>query len=76
MSARTLRSLCDDKAFKFGHFVVEFATPGIGEHLLQRGASFAVRAAVIAQVGFDRTAGNQPNVHGFSLYGACGQPYQ
>ena len=26
MTARTLKSLCQDRAFKFGHFVVEFAT--------------------------------------------------
>ena len=42
MSARTLRSLCDDKAFKFGHFVVEFATPGIGHILKGAGCEFVL----------------------------------
>src|SRR5262245_59902468 len=33
MTARTLRSLVADKSFKYGHFVVECATPGIGHFL-------------------------------------------
>ena len=42
MGARTLRSLCDDKGFKFGHFVVEFATPGIGHILKGAGCEFVL----------------------------------
>jgi len=42
MTARTLRSLCSDQAFKFGHFVVEFATPGIGHILKGAGCEFVL----------------------------------
>ena len=42
MTARTLRSLCSDTAYKFGHFVVEFATPGIGHILKGAGCEFVL----------------------------------
>ena len=42
MTARTLKSLCQDRAFKFGHFVVEFATPGIGHILKGAGCEFVL----------------------------------
>jgi 2-keto-3-deoxy-L-rhamnonate aldolase RhmA len=42
MSARTLRSLCQDRGYKFGHFVVEFATPGIGHILKGAGCDFVL----------------------------------
>src|SRR5262245_44766026 len=42
MVARTLRSLCDDRSFKFGHFVVEFATPGIGHIRAGAGCEFVL----------------------------------
>ncbi len=42
MTGRTLRSLCEDRAFKFGHFVVEFATPGIGHILKGAGCEFVL----------------------------------
>jgi 2-keto-3-deoxy-L-rhamnonate aldolase RhmA len=42
MTAPTLRSLCQDKAYKFGHFVVEFATPGIGHILKGAGCDFVL----------------------------------
>lgn len=38
----TLRSLCQDKAYKFGHFIVEFATPGIGHILKGAGCDFVL----------------------------------
>ena len=40
--ARTLRSLCGDRTYKFGHFVVEFATPGIGHILKGAGCDFVL----------------------------------
>jgi 2-dehydro-3-deoxyglucarate aldolase/4-hydroxy-2-oxoheptanedioate aldolase len=40
--ARTLRDLCTDRSFKFGHFVVEFATPGIGHILKGAGCEFVL----------------------------------
>ena len=42
MTQRTLRSLCSDRAYKFGHFVVEFATPGIGHILKAAGCDFVL----------------------------------
>ena len=42
MTAPTLRRLCQDKAYKFGHFVVEFATPGIGHILKGAGCDFVL----------------------------------
>jgi len=42
MTQRTLRSLCSDRAYKFGHFVVEFATPGIGHILKGAGCDFVL----------------------------------
>jgi len=42
MTARTLRSLCRDRTYKFGHFVVEFATPGIGHILKGAGCDFVL----------------------------------
>src|SRR5690348_9549045 len=40
--SRTLRDLCNDRGFKFGHFVVEFATPGIGHILKGAGCDFVL----------------------------------
>jgi 2-keto-3-deoxy-L-rhamnonate aldolase RhmA len=42
MTTRTLRSLCQDRGYKFGHFVVEFATPGIGHILKGAGCDFVL----------------------------------
>jgi 2-keto-3-deoxy-L-rhamnonate aldolase RhmA len=42
MKAPTLKSLCRDRAYKFGHFVVEFATPGIGHILKAAGCDFVL----------------------------------
>ena len=42
MTGRTLRDLCTDRSFKFGHFVVEFATPGIGHILKGAGCEFVL----------------------------------
>ena len=42
MTQRTLRDLCSDRAYKFGHFVVEFATPGIGHILKGAGCDFVL----------------------------------
>ena len=42
MTARTLRHLIADKSFKYGHFVVEFATPGIGHILKGAGCDFVL----------------------------------
>jgi len=42
MTAPTLKSLCRDRAYKFGHFVVEFATPGIGHILKAAGCDFVL----------------------------------
>jgi hypothetical protein len=36
----------------------------VDEHLLQPGAAFAVRAAVVTQPGFDRLARNQAKADG------------
>jgi 2-dehydro-3-deoxyglucarate aldolase/4-hydroxy-2-oxoheptanedioate aldolase len=36
----TLRAMCDDRRLHVGHFVVEFATPGIGHILAGAGAEF------------------------------------
>jgi 2-dehydro-3-deoxyglucarate aldolase/4-hydroxy-2-oxoheptanedioate aldolase len=42
MARNTLRKLCDGRQFKFGHFVVEFATPGIGHILAGAGCEFVL----------------------------------
>ena len=41
MSDRGLKAMAGTKAPKFGHFVVEFATPGIGHILKSAGCDFA-----------------------------------
>ncbi|MCZ7659839.1 MAG: aldolase/citrate lyase family protein [Xanthobacteraceae bacterium] len=42
MPGGRLRDLCASRDFKFGHFVVEFATPGIGHILKGAGCEFVL----------------------------------
>jgi 2-dehydro-3-deoxyglucarate aldolase/4-hydroxy-2-oxoheptanedioate aldolase len=42
MTAPSLRQLCLEQGYKFGHFVVEFATPGIGHILKGAGCDFVL----------------------------------
>lgn len=42
MSHRTLKSMTQTKDLKLGHFIVEFATPGIGYILKNAGCDFAL----------------------------------
>lgn len=42
MSDATLRTMCQTDDPKFGHFIVEFATPGIGHLLKNAGCDFAL----------------------------------
>ncbi len=42
MPARSLKQMAGEKTPKFGHFIVEFATPGIGHILKSAGCDFAL----------------------------------
>jgi 2-keto-3-deoxy-L-rhamnonate aldolase RhmA len=42
MSGRSLKQMAAERTPKFGHFVVEFATPGIGHILKSAGCDFAL----------------------------------
>src|SRR3954471_14485606 len=49
----TLRQQCGTKAPKFGHFVVEFATPGIGHILKNAGCDFVLFDTEHSGFGFE-----------------------
>jgi len=51
--AGTLRGLCDDRRLHPGHFVVEFATPGIGHILAGAGAEFCFLDMEHSGFGFE-----------------------
>ncbi|WP_159710121.1 HpcH/HpaI aldolase family protein [Geminicoccus flavidas] len=53
MSYATMRELCEDAAPKFGHFVVEFATPGIGHILKNAGCDFVLFDCEHSGFGFE-----------------------
>lgn len=53
MTERGLRSLAGSKAPKFGHFIVEFATPGIGHILKSAGCDFALFDLEHSGFGFE-----------------------
>ena len=42
MSGRSLKQMAGERTPKFGHFIVEFATPGIGHILKSAGCDFAL----------------------------------
>src|SRR5689334_13149258 len=42
MSERSLKAMARTRAAKFGHFIVEFATPGIGHILKSAGCDFVL----------------------------------
>lgn len=42
MSANGLKAMCRTKSVKLGHFIVEFATPGIGHILKSAGSDFVL----------------------------------
>jgi hypothetical protein len=42
MPAATMREMVGDRRLKVGHFIVEFATPGIGYILRNAGCDFAL----------------------------------
>ncbi len=42
MGQTTLRAMCRERTLKVGHFVVEFATPGIGHIIKNAGCDFAL----------------------------------
>src|ERR1700693_2625456 len=42
MAAQGLKEFAETKAPKFGHFIVEFATPGIGHILKSAGCDFVL----------------------------------
>src|SRR6478735_11261273 len=49
----TLRQQCAIKSPKFGHFVVEFATPGIGHILRNAGCDFVLFDTEHSGFGFE-----------------------
>ena len=42
MSERSMKAMAKSRAAKFGHFIVEFATPGIGHILKNAGCDFVL----------------------------------
>src|SRR3974390_2215911 len=53
MAAQGLKELAGNKAPKFGHFVVEFATPGIGHILKSAGCDFVLFDMEHSGFGFE-----------------------
>ncbi len=53
MSVPTLRAMCQNHDPKFGHFVVEFATPGIGHILKNAGCDFVLFDCEHSGFGFE-----------------------
>ena len=51
--ATTLKALCRSRGRKFGHFVVEFATPGIGHILKGAGCDFVLFDTEHSGFGFE-----------------------
>lgn len=49
----TLRAMCQDRTPKFGHFIVEFATPGIGHILKNAGCDFVLFDCEHSGFGFE-----------------------
>ena len=53
MNDTTLRAMCRTAEPKFGHFIVEFATPGIGHLLKNAGCDFALLDCEHSGFGFE-----------------------
>ena len=53
MAAQGLKELAQTRAPKFGHFVVEFATPGIGHILKSAGCDFVLFDLEHSGFGFE-----------------------
>ena len=53
MAAQGLKELAETKAPKFGHFIVEFATPGIGHILKSAGCDFVLFDLEHSGFGFE-----------------------
>jgi 2-keto-3-deoxy-L-rhamnonate aldolase RhmA len=53
MTAKSLKDFARTKAPKFGHFIVEFATPGIGHILKSAGCDFALFDLEHSGFGFE-----------------------
>jgi 2-keto-3-deoxy-L-rhamnonate aldolase RhmA len=53
MSERTLKAMAGSRATKFGHFIVEFATPGIGHILKGAGCDFTLFDLEHSGFGFE-----------------------
>ena len=53
MSRPTMRDMCEDHHPKFGHFIVEFTTPGIGHILKNAGCDFVLLDCEHSGFGFE-----------------------
>src|SRR5581483_7670074 len=53
MAAKSLKEMAGGKEPKFGHFIVEFATPGIGHILKSAGCDFVVFDLEHSGFGFE-----------------------
>jgi 2-keto-3-deoxy-L-rhamnonate aldolase RhmA len=53
MTAQGLKELAQTKSPKFGHFIVEFATPGIGHILKSAGCDFVLFDLEHSGFGFE-----------------------
>jgi len=53
MSERSLRAMAGSRTAKFGHFIVEFATPGIGHIMKAAGCDFALFDLEHSGFGFE-----------------------
>jgi 2-keto-3-deoxy-L-rhamnonate aldolase RhmA len=51
--AETMKALCASRGHKFGHFIVEFATPGIGHILKNAGCDFVLFDTEHSGFGFE-----------------------
>src|SRR5215218_5959192 len=49
----SLSNLCRTRDYKFGHFIVEFATPGIGHILKKAGCDFVLFDTEHSGFGFE-----------------------
>src|SRR5216684_7947005 len=53
MSERSLKAMAGSKSTKFGHFIVEFATPGIGHIMKSAGCDFTLFDLEHSGFGFE-----------------------
>ncbi|MBC7799593.1 MAG: hpch/hpai aldolase [Gemmatimonadaceae bacterium] len=76
MQATTLKDMCRDGRLHAGHFVVEFATPGIGHILAGAGATFCFLDMEHSGFGFETVKTTLRHLEGAGVAGMVRVPSQ